>query len=805
MPPSRRDGDGRGLPRVPEAFFPTDAAWSRLSGLPALVVVQAPRGYGKTTTVSAWLRRRDLPEHDLVWAAVPPSVTGRADFWAALHDAVVLAGHENPGEGEDGWQRLARTAGARRRDLVIVVDAYDRQPEESVDAELVELAHEHEQLHLVLLMRAPRPAVALAGASGDAVVLRAEDLALDPRRVALLGRSLGVSVSPDAAAELCAATGGWPGLLRVALLTSTPDEEGDPLPDVSGIAAYLRVVLADLDADGDAGALTALAVPGTLTREATAALLAPGEATHVETVLARMARAGLLLPGGAGELRYPPLLRAGGRQILLEDDPARFRALSAASVRLATAAGDAPAALRHAVDAQDTDLLRATVETTWAAVLEGHRDLLREALTRLPDDGPRVRALRELVLPASVPRWFAEALQSGLPLVEPGGEGLPLAAAASDPPGLPAAIADLASAELRGADLLRAAHAFHEAARRASPGPTRREAASGLALTLALMGHPRTASRWLAWGRRDRGGTDGPLERVAATAVPAIHDLDALHPASAPGSPPALGEGERWLEAVLLYVWAGRSLHGTGAEEHLADLERYREQRGARVERLTETLLLTALVDLCLATDNLTRARTLLTDVRGADPHWADVARAKVALYTGDDRGALDLSRAPAGVVPLLCRPALEGLLVHAVAAHRLGERATATGALDLATRIAERTGLLRPFLLVPRGDLESVAATLPGGGEVLDRSVLAAGSGPFPEPVRSEPLSGRELKVLRELASGRPVAVIARRLYVSESTVKTQVRSIYRKLGVHTRTDAVARGQLLGVLAPED
>ncbi|RPF27527.1 LuxR C-terminal-related transcriptional regulator [Georgenia muralis] len=804
MPPSRRDGDGRGLPRVPEAFFPADAAWSRLSGLPALVVVQAPRGYGKTATVSAWLRRRDLPQHDLVWASVPPSVTSRAEFWAALHDAVVLAGHENPGEGEDGWERLARTAGARRRDLVIVVDAYDRQPDESVDAELVELAHEHEQLHLVLIMRAPRPAVALAGASGDAVVLRAEDLTLDPRRAALLGRSLGVTVSPDAAAELCAGAGGWPGLLRVALLTSTPDEEGDPLPDVSGIAAYLRVVLADLDGDGAAGALTALAVPGAVTRDATAALLGPTEAPHVETVLARMARAGLLLPGAAGELRYPPLLRAGGRQILVEDDPARFRALSATSARLATTAGDAPAALGHAVDAQDTDLLRDTVETTWAEVLDGHRDLLREALTRLPDDGPRVRALRELVLPASVPRWFAEALQSGLPLVEPGGEGLPLAAT-SDPPGLPAAITDLASAELRGADLLRAAHAFYEAARRASPGATRREAASGLALTLALMGHPRTAVRWLAWGRRDPVGTDGPLERVAATAVPAIHDLDALHPASPPGSPPVLGEGERWLEAVLLYAWAGRSLHGPGAEEHLADLERYREQRGVRVERLTETLLLTALVDLCLATDNLTRARTLLTDVRGADPLWADVARAKVALYTGDDRGALDLSRTPGGVVPLLCRPALEGLLVHAVAAYRLGERGTATGALDLATRIAERTGLLRPFLLVPRGDLESVAATLPGGGELLDSSVLAAGSGPFPEPVRSEPLSGRELKVLRELAAGRPVAVIARRLYVSESTVKTQVRSIYRKLGVHTRTDAVARGQLLGVLPPED
>jgi LuxR family maltose regulon positive regulatory protein len=52
---------------------------------------------------------------------------------------------------------------------------------------------------------------------------------------------------------------------------------------------------------------------------------------------------------------------------------------------------------------------------------------------------------------------------------------------------------------------------------------------------------------------------------------------------------------------------------------------------------------------------------------------------------------------------------------------------------------------------------------------------------------------------MLTGLASARE---IADQLYVSHNTVKTQIKSIYRKLGVATRADAVARGRELGLLA---
>jgi LuxR family transcriptional regulator, maltose regulon positive regulatory protein len=61
--------------------------------------------------------------------------------------------------------------------------------------------------------------------------------------------------------------------------------------------------------------------------------------------------------------------------------------------------------------------------------------------------------------------------------------------------------------------------------------------------------------------------------------------------------------------------------------------------------------------------------------------------------------------------------------------------------------------------------------------------------------------LSERELDVLRLLASSQSQREIAGELFVSFSTVKSHVRSIFRKLGVDSRTDAVSRARELGLL----
>jgi LuxR family maltose regulon positive regulatory protein len=80
----------------------------------------------------------------------------------------------------------------------------------------------------------------------------------------------------------------------------------------------------------------------------------------------------------------------------------------------------------------------------------------------------------------------------------------------------------------------------------------------------------------------------------------------------------------------------------------------------------------------------------------------------------------------------------------------------------------------------------------------------VLAGSG-FDEPPRglTEPLSQAEARVLRYLPTKLSAPEIAGQLYLSVNTVKTHMRHLYDKLGVHRRHEAVEQARALGLLAP--
>ena len=59
-----------------------------------------------------------------------------------------------------------------------------------------------------------------------------------------------------------------------------------------------------------------------------------------------------------------------------------------------------------------------------------------------------------------------------------------------------------------------------------------------------------------------------------------------------------------------------------------------------------------------------------------------------------------------------------------------------------------------------------------------------------------------RELQVLRGMADGKSNAEIGRELFVSEDTVKTHARRMFRKLGVNDRAQAVAIGFRRGLVS---
>jgi len=68
-------------------------------------------------------------------------------------------------------------------------------------------------------------------------------------------------------------------------------------------------------------------------------------------------------------------------------------------------------------------------------------------------------------------------------------------------------------------------------------------------------------------------------------------------------------------------------------------------------------------------------------------------------------------------------------------------------------------------------------------------------------EPL-AESLSDRESAVLELLADGHTNREIAQRLYISQGTVKAHVASVYRKLEVHSRAEAVSRARDLGLFS---
>jgi LuxR family maltose regulon positive regulatory protein len=82
-------------------------------------------------------------------------------------------------------------------------------------------------------------------------------------------------------------------------------------------------------------------------------------------------------------------------------------------------------------------------------------------------------------------------------------------------------------------------------------------------------------------------------------------------------------------------------------------------------------------------------------------------------------------------------------------------------------------------------------------------RSRAAEGVSPPPSPTEAsiDPLTERELDVLRLLAEGLSNKEMADRLVVAPSTVKQHLKNIYGKLDVHSRTQAVARGRALDLL----
>ena len=79
-----------------------------------------------------------------------------------------------------------------------------------------------------------------------------------------------------------------------------------------------------------------------------------------------------------------------------------------------------------------------------------------------------------------------------------------------------------------------------------------------------------------------------------------------------------------------------------------------------------------------------------------------------------------------------------------------------------------------------------------------MTETTPASGGPTWPD----ERLTKSEARVLRYLPTHLGASEIAAELYLSADTVKTHLRHLYRKLGVHSRQEAVQRARAVGLLA---
>jgi LuxR family maltose regulon positive regulatory protein len=199
------------------------------------------------------------------------------------------------------------------------------------------------------------------------------------------------------------------------------------------------------------------------------------------------------------------------------------------------------------------------------------------------------------------------------------------------------------------------------------------------------------------------------------------------------------------------------------------------------------------------------------SEASGFTQEWSEIARARILIARG-------LLNEATSLLERLARSAetgrrngrlIEILVLQAMALHSQNRAAHALTVLEKALSLAKPEGYVRVFVDEgpPMVALLRQAASRSIAPEYISKLLAACGEEPRgaakgkPIPALIEPLSERELEVLRLVADGLSNQEIADALILAAGTIKAHVHNVYGKLGVRGRTQAIARARELGLL----
>ncbi|SCE98742.1 LuxR family transcriptional regulator, maltose regulon positive regulatory protein [Micromonospora coriariae] len=467
---------------------------------------------------------------------------------------------------------------------------------------------------------------------------------------------------------------------------------------------------------------------------------------------------------------------------------------------------------------------------------------LELTLARLAGDPPEVRAAAARLLrtrPAGVaPTGVPGATRTGGSAAAPNHALAPGTGSAAEDAdvraftGTALGLVELAAGALPDARFVRARAAAREAGR----PRTELVDASRSALLLAVRGDLRAAEQAArdALGMAPSRGWSCRLDCAyahLALAVVALHrdqpeeaaaNLALAAPATGPASSVGADSGDDWSAeppaepvaaavAALCRAYLHRDAGDPAAGQRL--LVRARESLTERPAAAgLANLLRAAEADLRAERGDLDTARDLLAGVADdvADPALA-VTLARVELRSGDvgaaGRALPDWQAPPAESWPLPVR--LDAGLLGAVLAERGGDGRRAGRILEQVLDLAGPQGCRRVFTRAEPPVRDLLAAHLDAGTAhfslvsdlVRGAEQTTARQPAEPAGTLDEPLTERELTILRYLQSILSNVEIASELSLSVNTVKTHVRNIYRKLDATRRREAVRRARELRLI----
>lgn len=808
-------GTATPLPRVNGDFLVRPRLLEVLDHWSPITLLLAPSGAGKAVLAVQWAASAREAGDDVLW------LDGEVDDPAAVVAALARhAGEPVDGDDDATLRRLRR--GLRGLDRRVAVVINNAEPiVESIGDALVEIVRDCREVHLVVCLRRRLDPVAKALLEAETRVVGLSDLQFTVPEIQTLAQQHGLPLASDEAESIRISVGGWPALVRTGL---------EPLPDTGprSVAAWsprhvgwflgVNVVPALPPT-----ALAALSRTALVQHPTYGAVLA---ATGPLDDPARIALEDLgildpLVSEGEPLVRLPPLMRDFFRGRYDERELGPEAEVHQRVTGFWLDAQEPRPALKQAVHGRCWALAVEIVERHWWAVADA--DLLEIPATEVRGH-PRAEIGRQVVLPEeptpsspAVRAWEAELRSaSAEDLVDRAGEpdvlamltllmvrdrsrgeqrsALDLAHRVEtvvDPAGLedgaappPVARAALEAGRTRllAGDVVGATRML-----RVADG-----AADDLALCAAVTGDRSATAHWLE-------RSSGAGGRIAA-ALDALHSLDRERSADALTGLRADGivrdqlwPFAAWAEAEHALLWGGRS---TVRAEIAAT-------RGATTRRREtgwlQGLLAAVEADLCISLGRTAVAARLLAET-DVDDGRVLLTRARLERVVGrpeEALGLLDLVAA-AGDPSALVR--LESLVLRAWCLDETGA-AGAADALDQALECARRDRLVLPFTHVPGPLLERHGRTVPGLRRLAERLREARTRSPYDVVDELPALTPREVAVLEALARGLSLEEVGRDLFVSRNTVKTQASSLYRKLQVSGRAEAVRKANRIGLL----